>query len=58
MQNFVPAHQAVIDAFEAHDETMGERMMLSHLNAVMTDLLASKSYKAPGDPDGTATEKR
>lgn len=43
IQNFIPAHEAILDAFEKRDPALGEKCMLSHLGRVYSDLEQSKN---------------
>lgn len=45
VDNFIPAHEAIIRAFEAHDAALGEKKMRQHIKKVSQDLEASK-FKA------------
>ena len=42
IDNFIPAHNAIIRAFESHDVSMGEKKMRQHLKKVAKDLESSK----------------
>lgn len=42
IDNFIPAHAAVIRAFEAHDTALGEKKMRQHMKKVAKDLEDSK----------------
>lgn len=42
VENFLPAHAAIIRAFEAKDSAQGEKCMLAHLGRVYDDLEHSK----------------
>lgn len=42
VDNFVPAHGAIIRAFIAHDPALGEKKMRQHIKKVSKDLEASK----------------
>lgn len=46
VRNVVPAHNAVVNAFERRDPVLGEHAMALHIEAIMTDLAASKDYDA------------
>ena len=42
IDNFIPAHGAIIRAFEEHDAGLGEKKMKQHMKKVSKDLEASK----------------
>ena len=42
IDNFIPAHDAIIRAFETHDPALGEKKMRQHMKKVAKDLEASK----------------
>jgi len=42
VQNFIPAHEAIIQAFEKRDPDLGQTSMLNHLSYVAEDLELSK----------------
>lgn len=42
IDNFIPAHSAIIRAFETHDTALGEKKMKQHMKKVAKDLEASK----------------
>ena len=42
IDNFIPAHGAIIRAFEEHDVALGEKKMKQHMKKVSKDLEASK----------------
>ena len=42
VENFIPAHAAILDAFERRDPALGERYMIDHLERVDMDLENSK----------------
>ena len=42
IDNFIPAHGAIIRAFESHDPGMGEKKMRQHMKKVEKDLIHSK----------------
>lgn len=42
VDNFIPAHDAIIRAFEEHDTALGEKKMRQHMKKVAKDLEASK----------------
>lgn len=42
IDNFIPAHDAIIHAFETHDAALGEKKMRQHMKKVSKDLEASK----------------
>lgn len=42
IDNFIPAHNAIIRAFETHDIALGEKKMKQHMKKVAKDLEASK----------------
>lgn len=42
IDNFIPAHDAIIRAFEAHDSALGEKKMRQHMKKVAKDLDKSK----------------
>ncbi len=42
VQNFIPAHEAIIQAFEKRDEELGQKSLLNHLSYVSDDLELSK----------------
>lgn len=42
IDNFIPAHGAIIRAFESHDTALGEKKMRQHLKKVAKDLDESK----------------
>ncbi|MDC7291224.1 FCD domain-containing protein [Blautia schinkii] len=42
IDNFIPAHGAIIRAFEMHDVALGEKKMKQHMKKVSKDLEASK----------------
>lgn len=42
IDNFIPAHDAIIRAFETHDTVLGEKKMKQHMKKVAKDLEASK----------------
>ncbi len=42
VQNFIPAHEAIIQAFEKRDAELGVQSLLEHLNYVNEDLEQSK----------------
>lgn len=42
IDNFIPAHEAIIHAFEIHDAALGEKKMHQHMKKVSKDLEASK----------------
>lgn len=42
IDNFIPAHGAIITAFETHDTALGEKEMKQHMKKVAKDLEASK----------------
>ena len=44
VQNFIPAHEAIIRAFEKNDPELGQKNLLNHLNYVEEDLEQSKYY--------------
>lgn len=44
VENFIPAHAAIIDAFEKKDSVLGETCMIAHLDCVYQDLEHSKEY--------------
>ena len=41
IQNFIPAHAAILQAFETRDITMGQANMIAHLELVASDLAQS-----------------
>jgi GntR family transcriptional repressor for pyruvate dehydrogenase complex len=41
IQNFIPAHAAILQAFEKRDITMGQANMIAHLELVASDLTQS-----------------
>ena len=41
IQNFIPAHAAILQAFEKRDITMGQANMIAHLELVASDLAQS-----------------
>lgn len=42
VDNFIPAHAAILRAFEAHDPALGERKMRQHIKKIAKDLTESK----------------
>ena len=42
IDNFIPAHNEIIKAFETHDAALGEKKMKQHMKKVSKDLEASK----------------
>ena len=44
VRNVIPAHTAIINAFLKRDPVLGEHAMALHIEAIMTDLEASKDY--------------
>ena len=42
IDNFIPAHDAIIKAFETHDTALGEKRMKQHIKKVAKDLENSK----------------
>nr|WP_302820010.1 FadR/GntR family transcriptional regulator [Ruthenibacterium lactatiformans] len=42
VENFIPAHEAILKAFECRDSMLGEQSMREHLERVDTDLENSK----------------
>ena len=42
VDNFIPAHGAILRAFEAHDALLGEKKMRQHMKKVAKDLESSK----------------
>lgn len=42
VQNFIPSHAAILEAFERRDLTMGQANMIAHLEQVAIDLSQSK----------------
>lgn len=42
VQNFIPSHSAILEAFEKRDAIMGQANMLAHLEQVAIDLSQSK----------------
>ena len=42
VDNFIPAHEAIIRAFEAGDTSLGEKKMRQHMKKVAKDLESSK----------------
>ncbi len=46
VRNVVPAHNAVVNAFERRNPVLGEHAMALHIEAILTDLEASKEYSA------------
>ena len=42
IEKFIPAHSAILEAFEKRDIELGERMMINHLEWVYADLETSK----------------
>lgn len=46
VDNFIPAHKAILEAFEKRDAELGEKKMVQHLEWVYTDLETSKKIKA------------
>lgn len=42
IDNFIPAHAMIIEAFEAHDAEAGEKKMKQHIKKVAKDLESSK----------------
>ena len=44
VDNFIPAHAAIIEAFEKRDVALGERRMIDHLLRVNMDLELSKKF--------------
>jgi GntR family transcriptional repressor for pyruvate dehydrogenase complex len=42
IDNFIPAHDAIIRAFEMHDTALGEKKMRQHMKKVSKDLETSK----------------
>lgn len=44
VQNFIPSHAAILDAFEKRDVNMGQANMIAHLEQVAIDLSQSKQY--------------
>lgn len=42
IDNFIPAHDAIIHAFEIHDTALGEKKMRQHMKKVSKDLETSK----------------
>lgn len=42
IDNFIPAHDAIIHAFEIHDAALGEKKMRQHMKKVSKDLETSK----------------
>jgi len=45
VQNFIPAHEAIIQAFEKRDVELGQKNLLNHLSYVVEDLELSKKIK-------------
>lgn len=45
VQNFIPAHAAILEAFEKRDITMGQANMIAHLELVAIDLAQSTQSK-------------
>ncbi len=45
VQNFIPAHEAIIQAFEKRDVELGQKSLLDHLGYVAEDLEQSKIIK-------------
>jgi GntR family transcriptional repressor for pyruvate dehydrogenase complex len=45
VDNFIPAHEAIIKAFEKHDPELGQKSLLNHLGYVTEDLEESKKFK-------------
>lgn len=43
VQNFIPAHFAILEAFEKRDVELGKRKMMEHLESVYSDLESSKN---------------
>ena len=52
VQNFIPAHAAVLEAFEKRDPELGKFMMERHLKTVAADLEASKNISESLDACG------
>lgn len=44
IQNFIPAHEAIVQAFEKRDPELGQKTLLNHLNYVEEDLEQSKYF--------------
>lgn len=44
IENFIPAHDAIIKAFETRDAALGERKMRQHIKKIARDLEASKFH--------------
>jgi GntR family transcriptional repressor for pyruvate dehydrogenase complex len=44
VDNFIPAHAAIIRAFESGDALMGEKKMRQHMKKVSKDLETSKYH--------------
>lgn len=42
VENFIPAHGAIIKAFETHDAALGEKQMRQHIKKIAKDLESSK----------------
>ena len=45
VHNFIPAHEAIIQAFEKRDIELGQKSLLAHLDYVVEDLEQSKKIK-------------
>lgn len=50
IDNFIPAHEAIIKAFEARNMALGEKKMRQHMKKVAKDLEASKFKATPRHP--------
>lgn len=44
VENFIPAHSAILDAFDQRNVQLGEQKMKEHLECVYVDLESSKNF--------------
>ena len=44
VRRFIPAHDAILNAFVRRDPVLGEHAMALHIEAIAVDLESSKSY--------------